>query len=48
MITLITTLLFHVMAIHGVVWEGIGSAWIFSVVLDTFIFYFTVHCITSK
>ena len=43
MIILATTLLYHVVSINGVRWDGIGAAWMFSAMLDTLIVCFYIY-----
>lgn len=45
MLILATTVLFHVCAKHGIIWEGIFAAWMIALFLDAAILAFTVYCI---
>ena len=43
-----TSLLFHVCAKHGAIWDGVGAAWTLAAFLDTFIILYTVYCIFNS
>jgi len=45
MIICSTALLFHVCAIHEVLWEGIGAAWMVAAFMDMMITLFLIYCI---
>ena len=47
MIILATTLLFHVCAKHGWIWEGVPGAWILAAILDTIIFALLIMGLTG-
>ena len=37
-------LLFHVLAIHGIIWEGVGSAWIIGMLVDALLVALGLAC----
>jgi len=45
MIILTTTLFLHVLAKHGILWEGAGAAWLLAAICDTGIYLFIAYCI---
>ena len=45
MLILASAVLFHVCAKHGIIWKGVGAAWMFAVILDAAILAFVAYCI---
>jgi hypothetical protein len=45
MLILATAVLFHVCAIHGVIWEGVGAAYMIALFLDAVLLAFLIYCI---
>lgn len=43
MIILSTTLLFHVLAKHGWIWEGVAAAWFFAMLADASLLAFLIY-----
>ena len=43
MIILATSVLFHVCAVHGVMWEGVGAAWMLSAFMDAALIAFAIY-----
>jgi len=47
MIILCTTILFHVIAKHGGMWEGAAAAWMIAAFMDFFLFGLLIVCSTG-
>ena len=43
MIIIATAVLFHVMASHDVIWEGVTSAWILAAMIDAALLALFIH-----